>query len=1337
MYENAKAGTAYVVESKLKVMLEQDYLIAWKNMHGIQSSSQYEILTTIGSPNRPRDRHPRIDQGSQRRQEFRPTSSGLQFSLILATWYKKKIKDSILEQVYADKNKVAGVNIDDPQEKEKIYQRYLQAFKKGVYNYIKEEHDPVTQEVIPRKYFSGGVDFFGNLAMSTTINSDFVDGQHGLEVITADADPLSAVFGNPAMSSGENNYSHLKVMKFELGRTTVHMLSQDRYSIDGGPEIKVGNIVNPVADQVYNTLLGTIEARREEFGLAELIKKIKAQYLVKNEMYPSREPGLMTFQRALWRLIRNSGVMTDFQGDIEVVIGLNEEGELVLNIAYDEGKKLTGEELSKISEKKWHLDQELDECRMFFRTSVGDDADIAVFDNRKDLGQERNGTTFQIIIPRNYPRFDRIYDFMRKSNPSIDRDQFFEYYNLFKIELKEGVDSTEYGGLPVYKAPLGHKIFSILRSSPHSTSDPDPYFEEEIRSDPMLDALRDQFKIAGAYKIHRSVGEWDFDGHGTNPHKSIVWRTIDLVVPLEAADFISFFLCVPSDVFRMLYFGKNGEENEALYEVNTGTRILGKGVEDSSWGGKEKSFLIFQKIGLPYPPGIVLSPDLVQNILRAQESSPVRFHIYLWALGKKFAEAHMATDFLAVRSNPKLSAPGRYSTRTNVRFDKLMDAIRYVADSWGSAQAMAYRKKIKIPDLYDLPIIIQSMVYEHSRNSIVISNMSGAVSTRNPNTNEDALYGRYIYGPGAYLMTGGSKGEGINGLAQTKPVIYGQLEEAKKKLEEYVGPQEFEFAVVGQKVYFLQTRELNFSPQAKILYIKQRLSAGKITEAQAIPQIEELQNKMAARKIYKVKEGVSYTALAHGSASIAGAMQGYLVWNIDKARQLISENKPVIFVSHGSNREQVLDLMFSYPHSGLITDYGNSSSHEAVLTRAAGIPSLINLEVAHWGLDEQGQGITLQNGQKLEEGSQVVIDGDKDALFISDGDVLEENGILKDASYGIDIPTYRKTFLGPYLTDKGTIKPEVTIEELERLNKEAAEKDKRAELRDAEHATEDERKAAFTANLEKHFFHVLLDQKKNSAMLPVPTEDFERHEQLERFFQSTKGDFPHGWWIAFDVDNGTYISMNQLHRVFRFLNEQIKTAFKSHKGRFFGTSKTDDTALEEGYIFIPQDIPRQTLLSVLQSIGSSFLVETSASVSFAVIRGDEKGPEEQGAADPLTKLRATENLLLGLLDEAKGDKKGLPQNYGNRVIFSERGAKSIFSMYHSTPELSTPEPETNRAMNTAEAKNGGIDLTPARMNVEVKTGPLTNAFGDGNEGIKFHLDAAILQRLQNALALCR
>jgi len=91
-------------------------------------------------------------------------------SLILATWYKKKIKDSILEQVYVDKNKTAGVQytstvipakagIHFENDVEGLYQEYLKAFKKGVYNFIKEEYDPAIQVTIPRKYFSGGVTF--------------------------------------------------------------------------------------------------------------------------------------------------------------------------------------------------------------------------------------------------------------------------------------------------------------------------------------------------------------------------------------------------------------------------------------------------------------------------------------------------------------------------------------------------------------------------------------------------------------------------------------------------------------------------------------------------------------------------------------------------------------------------------------------------------------------------------------------------------------------------------------------------------------------------------------------------------------------------------------------------------------------------------------------------------------------------------------------------------------------------------------------------------------------------------------------------------------------------
>ena len=161
VYENTKAGTAYVVESKLKVMLEQDYLALSHAVipakAGIQSKMDARLSTSGMTSEIVREIViPQLTHEVNNGQNFTKLRQ-VYHSLILATWYKKKIKESILAQVYNDKNKIAGVNIDNPQEKQKIYQRYLQAFKKGAYNYIKEEQDPITQQMIPRKYFSGGM----------------------------------------------------------------------------------------------------------------------------------------------------------------------------------------------------------------------------------------------------------------------------------------------------------------------------------------------------------------------------------------------------------------------------------------------------------------------------------------------------------------------------------------------------------------------------------------------------------------------------------------------------------------------------------------------------------------------------------------------------------------------------------------------------------------------------------------------------------------------------------------------------------------------------------------------------------------------------------------------------------------------------------------------------------------------------------------------------------------------------------------------------------------------------------------------------------------------------
>ncbi len=165
VYENAETDTAFVVESHLKVMLEEDYFAAANNVganprirliqntHPIQGRKQgfaptISIIREIIIP--------AIEKEVNEGQNFTQLRQ-IYHSLILATWFKRNLKESILGKIYVRQNKIDGVDIEDKQAKEKIYTQYIEAFKKGTYDYIKEDYNPETQQIVPRKYFSGGL----------------------------------------------------------------------------------------------------------------------------------------------------------------------------------------------------------------------------------------------------------------------------------------------------------------------------------------------------------------------------------------------------------------------------------------------------------------------------------------------------------------------------------------------------------------------------------------------------------------------------------------------------------------------------------------------------------------------------------------------------------------------------------------------------------------------------------------------------------------------------------------------------------------------------------------------------------------------------------------------------------------------------------------------------------------------------------------------------------------------------------------------------------------------------------------------------------------------------
>ena len=130
-----------------------------------------------------------------------------------------------------------------------------------------------------------------------------------------------------------------------------------------------------------------------------------------------------------------------------------------------------------------------------------------------------------------------------------------------------------------------------------------------------------------------------------------------MVVTEGVEDIVSFYLSVPEYDFRKIYFGerKNADldmakgadlvmandadlvmandvdldmakgadlvmANEFDLDMAKGVRVLGKRSYGNVLGGKEEGFLIFEELGLPYPPGIALSPQLVPLILDAMDN---------------------------------------------------------------------------------------------------------------------------------------------------------------------------------------------------------------------------------------------------------------------------------------------------------------------------------------------------------------------------------------------------------------------------------------------------------------------------------------------------------------------------------------------------------------------------------------------------------------------------------------------------------------------------------------------------------------------------------------------
>ncbi len=257
VYENV--DRAFVVESRLKVMLEEDYIAVSNNVGAGPRARPVEGPPQGAAPTYSNITTsiireiilPAIEQEVNEGKNFAPLRQIYQ-SMILAIWYKEKIKSSLLSAYYVNQNKVSGVDIEDKAVKEKIYAQYMEAFKTGIYDYIKEDYDPTTQQIIPRKYFSGGFivhEDFGMVVLNTNGRMDAVAVDKEDYIISSIIDPI-----DNAMQSQVIERSVISGPGMELDEQTFRLFPSEQKNI-----IMINSLIG-------TKQIGSFNLKRDENG---------------------------------------------------------------------------------------------------------------------------------------------------------------------------------------------------------------------------------------------------------------------------------------------------------------------------------------------------------------------------------------------------------------------------------------------------------------------------------------------------------------------------------------------------------------------------------------------------------------------------------------------------------------------------------------------------------------------------------------------------------------------------------------------------------------------------------------------------------------------------------------------------------------------------------------------------------------------------------------------------------------------------------------------------------------------------------------------------------------
>jgi pyruvate,orthophosphate dikinase len=309
--------------------------------------------------------------------------------------------------------------------------------------------------------------------------------------------------------------------------------------------------------------------------------------------------------------------------------------------------------------------------------------------------------------------------------------------------------------------------------------------------------------------------------------------------------------------------------------------------------------------------------------------------------------------------------------------EQLWGAIGAVFGSWMAEKAVTYRRVEHITGLLGTAVSVVQMVF----GNIGENSGTGVCFTRDPSSGEKVFYGDYLVNAqGEDVVAGIRTPMPLTEMAKRMPMVYGQLEKVRAKLERhYRDMQDMEFTVEAGKLYMLQTRTGKRTPAAAFCMAVDMVQEKLISKKDAVQRIQPADIERLFYPVIKANsetDGLVAKTLAHGINAVPGAAVGKVVLSAHTAEEWAERGEKVILVRRETSPEDVGGMAVA---QGILTATGGKTSHAAVVARGWGKCCVVGCEA----LDIDYNAHQMQvNGRVIREGDWITLDGSEGIVYL-------------------------------------------------------------------------------------------------------------------------------------------------------------------------------------------------------------------------------------------------------------------------------------------------------------------------------------------------------------------